>query len=263
MKPTDKADFAAMMAKTWRIYGKNLQGEDAALWFDLLEEHPMDAVALAFKRHMTDPQAGQYLPKPADLIRHMTAAQADDGHPGPEEAWGMLLRFVNDERETGLLTEEMRRSWEACGPILSMGDEVGARMCFLETYRKALQQARAERRAPRWGLTLGSDPVRRQLAIEAAIMARRISADYASTLLPAPPANLEHVAGLLEHSGRQPEPGQPSLSARLRGLAAQLRARQADDESRAMQAEQERRAMIEARKPAPEPEADDEYREAA
>ncbi len=177
----------------------------------------------------------------------MSSAQADDGHPGPEEAWGMLLRFVNDERETGLLTEEMRRAWEACGPILSLGDEVGARMCFLEIYRKALQQVLAERRPPRWGLTLGSDPVLRQQAIEAAVQARRISADYARTLLPAPVASLEQVAGLLEHSGRQPEPGQPSLSARLRALAAQLRASQAEDDNAAMRAEQERRAAIEAR----------------
>jgi hypothetical protein len=263
MKPVDKADFAAVMARAWRIYGKTLHAEDAALWFDLLEEHSLEAVALAFKRHMTDPQAGQYLPKPADLIRHMSSAQADDGHPGPEEAWGMLLRFVNDERETGLLTEEMRRAWEACGPILSLGDEVGARMCFLEIYRKALQQVLAERRPPRWGLTLGSDPVLRQQAIEAAVQARRISADYARTLLPAPVASLEQVAGLLEHSGRQPEPGQPSLSARLRALAAQLRASQAEDDNAAMRAEQERRAAIEARKPAPKPQVDDEYREAA
>ncbi len=60
MKPVDKADFAAVMARAWRIYGKTLHAEDAALWFDLLEEHSLEAVALAFKRHMTDPQAGQY-----------------------------------------------------------------------------------------------------------------------------------------------------------------------------------------------------------
>ena len=117
----------------------------------MLEGFPLEAIATAFKRHLTAPQAGQFLPKPGDIIRHLPITATDDGHSGPEEAWGMLIHFANDERETGLYTEPMRHAWEACDPILKLGDEVGARMCFLETYRKALKRA-IETRNPRSGV---------------------------------------------------------------------------------------------------------------
>jgi hypothetical protein len=188
--------------------------------------------------------------------------QPTDDHPGPEEAWGLLIRFVSDERETGLLTEPMREGWAACSPILELGDEIGARMCFLETYKKALKIARNAGQRAQWSVTMGTDVERRKTALQAAVDARRISLDYAQSLLPAPVASLEHLAGLLEHDGPKPDAGQPSLSARLQGLAASLRQARADEEQQAMREEQQRRAAIEARKP-PEPEVDDELREAA
>lgn len=200
----------------------------------------------AIAAHVADPEAGRFAPKPADIIGHLP--QPTDDHPGPEEAWGLLIRFVSDERETGLLTEPMRAAWETCGPILDMGDEVGARMCFLETYRKALKIARNAGQRANWSVTLGTDVERRKTALQAAVDARRISLDYARSLLPAPVASLEHLAGLLEHDGPKPGAG-PSLSERLQGLAASLRAARAAEEQQAMAAEQQRRAAIEARKP--------------
>ena len=67
MNATDKTAFAALIVKTWRFYGKRPEVEDIAAWFDLLEDCPFATVATAFKRHLTDPNAGQYLPKPADI----------------------------------------------------------------------------------------------------------------------------------------------------------------------------------------------------
>jgi hypothetical protein len=266
MKSTDKPAFALAIAGCMtEIYEKAVSPALLELWFNALDAYSLADVRAALHTHITDPDAGRFPPKPADVIRQLQARQPDepDDHPGPEEAWGMLLRFVNDERETGLLTEPMREGWAACSPILELGDEVGARMCFLETYRKALKIARNAGQRANWSITLGTDVERRKTAIQAAVDARRITLDYAQSLLPAPAASLEHLAGLLEHDGPKPGSGQPSLSERLQGLAASLRQARADEEQQAMAAEQERRAAIDARKPAPEPEADDEYREAA
>ncbi|MDQ5910890.1 MAG: hypothetical protein QG599_2987, partial [Pseudomonadota bacterium] len=193
MLPTDKPAFTGLIAKTWRFYEKTPTAETVADWFDVLEGLPLEAVAIAFKRHLTDPKAGQYLPKPGDIIRHIPTATTDDGHPGPEEAWGMLIHFANDEQETGLYTEPMRQAWEACDPILKLGDEVGARMCFLETYRKAMKQAVETRNSPKRSLTKGSDVERRKSALQEAVAAKRISADYAQSLLPAPVASMDHL----------------------------------------------------------------------
>ena len=125
MQPTDKTAFAAVLFKTWRFYDKTPDREQCADWFDLLAEVALADIATAFNRHLADPKHGSYLPKPADIFRHLPSASADDGRPGADEAWGMLVRLVNDERETGVLSDEMRIGWTACQPIFDLGDEVG------------------------------------------------------------------------------------------------------------------------------------------
>ncbi len=227
MNSTDEAAFTAIIAKTWRFYGKTPTGQDIADWIDLLDGFPLEAIATAFKRHLTDPKAGPYLPKPADVIRHLPISQTDDDHPGPDEAWGLLLRFMGDERETGVLTEEIRAGWQACRPILDLGDEVGARMCFLDVYRRRMQDARQRGNPAHWTVTFGTDPQLRIQRLSEAVAARRIAVDQARWLLPGPPPwRLDEVAGLLEGpDGASPD---PTAVARLHGLAAMLRAHRAE-----------------------------------
>ena len=226
MNSTDEATFTALMAKTWRFYGKTPTGQDIADWIDLLDGFPLEAIATAFKRHLIDPKAGQYLPKPADVIRHLPISQTDDGHPGPDEAWGLLLRLMRDERETGVLTEEMRAGWLACQPILDAGDEVGARMCFLDVYRRRMQDARQRGNPAHWTVTLGTDPTLRVQRLNEAVAARRIAVDQARWLLPGQtPVSLDAVAGLLE--GPEARPQDLNTAQRLHGLAAMIRDHQA------------------------------------
>ncbi len=258
MKSTEEDAFAAMLTNIMtNVYDKAVKPTLIDLWIASLKPYPLAEVQAAFAQHLTNPDAGQFPPKPADIIRQLQAQQPDEGdggHPGPEEAWGMLIHFANDERETGLYTEPMRHAWEACDAILKLGDEVGARMCFLETYRKALKRAVETRNPPKWSLTMGSDVERRKIALEEAVAAKRISADYAQSLLPAPVASMDHLAGLLEnHSEPHPtppnaDPDQPSLSERLRGLAKKLRASQAEEQSEAIQAEEKRHEALDAQK---------------
>lgn len=228
MLHTDKPAFAAIMLKTWRFYGKTADPETAADWYDILESYPLDAVASAFRRHLTDTERGQYLPKPADVIRFLDGAQADDGRPGGDEAWGMLLRLVRDERETGVLSDEIREAWSACGPILDAGDEIGARRCFLEVYSRMVTESRRSRKFARWTVTLGVDPTLRLKRLKEAVEARRIDSEHARSLLPGPSAvSLDQVAGLLE--GPTASEGDAKMAERLRGLAAMLRSSMTDD----------------------------------
>lgn len=218
MRPDEKIEFAALIEKTWRFYGQKPTGEVVADWFDLLEGFPLDAIRAAFSRHLTDPDRGQYPPKPADLARFLPVPKPqDDGRPGPDEAWGMLLRVARDEAETGVLSEEMREAWLACGPILDEGDEVGARRCFIEVYGRRVQAARERHEPARWTATLGTDKALRQQGVDQAVKLGRIGADQARALLPGPStASLEQVAGLLE--GPDAPPDAVSVSQRLRGL---------------------------------------------
>ena len=223
MQATDEIAFAALIAKTWRFYDKKPTGETVADWFEMLTGFDLAAIATAFQRHLIDPKAGQYLPKPADIIRHLpTTAATDDGHPGPDEAWGLLVRLIQDERETGVLTEEMRAGWQACQPILDLGDEVGARMCFLDVYRSRIQDARQNGFKAHWTVTLGADPTLRVQRLQEAVTAHRISADQARALLPGPtPVSLDSVAGLLE--GPDASPAERQTASRFSDLAQLLR----------------------------------------
>lgn len=252
MQATDKPAFAALIAKTWRFYDKTPTAETAADWFDVLESFPLDAIATAFKRHLTDPKAGPYLPKPGDIIRHLPISQTDDGHPGPDEAWGLLLRLMRDERETGVLTEAMRAGWQACQPILDAGDEVGARMCFLDVYRRRMQDARQRGNPAHWSVTLGTDPQLRIQRLNEAVAARRIAVDQARLLLPGPtPASLDEVAGWLE--GPEANPQDLNTPQRLHGMAQMIRQSQAEadrcwveqrQQQREAEAEQKRQLMV-------------------
>ena len=133
----------------------------------------------------------------------------------------MLLRLISDERETGVLTEQMRAGWEACQPILDLGDEVGARMCFLDVYRRRIQDARQSGSQAHWTATL-ADPQLRIQRLSETVAACRIDADQARWLLPGPtPASLAQVAGLLE--GPDASPQNLTTSQRLRDLAQMLR----------------------------------------
>jgi hypothetical protein len=70
------------------------------------------------------------------------------GHLAPEEAWN---RLPKTESESGYVTHEMSLSRGACQDSIDRGDLVGARMAYIESYRKAVASARVRgERAKFW-----------------------------------------------------------------------------------------------------------------
>ena len=173
-----------------------------------------------------------------------------DGRPEADEAWGLLLRLVNDESETGVLSDEMRAAWATCQPILNAGDTIGARRCFIETYQRSVQEARQNGIQAHWTATLGTDTQRRIQRLQEAVATRRISADHAHSLLPGPtPASLEQVAALL--TGPDAPVSDRQASQRLRELATMIRngMHQAEDQrqsdrQRRIEAERQQKQAI-------------------
>jgi hypothetical protein len=246
MKSADEKAFAITLAGTLQVvYEKTVTPALLDVWFASLQQYELVDVQAAFRSYVTHPTDCKFPPKPGDIIRHLPTAATDDGHPGPDEAWGLLLRLVNDERETGVLTEEMRAGWEACQPILDLGDEVGARMCFLDVYRRRIQDARQSGRRAHWTVTLGTDPTLRVQRLNEAVTARRIGMDQARSLLPGPtPTSIDHVAGLLE--GPDASPQDLTTSQRLRDLAQMLRDLRVESDRRwAEQRQQQRESAAE------------------
>ncbi|MEI2806892.1 MAG: hypothetical protein V9G18_13415 [Albidovulum sp.] len=241
MTPADKPDFGRLLVTAFRFVGQELTAEAAADWYDEFEGYPLAALAAAFRRHRRD---SPYPPKPSDLYRHLDGGGADAGRPTPDEAWGLLRRFVDDEAETGVLSEEMRAAWAVCHPVLATGDGVGARRAFIDAYARAVAAARERREPARWTVTLGADPQLREARLREAVAAGRLSADHVRALLPGPGAgSLEQVAGLLEGPGASDQ--ERRTAERFRALAALLR-RQSDEEARRRAAEKARRREAEA-----------------
>lgn len=229
MQPTDKAAFGVLViGYLQEVYERSVTPALLSVWWAALQKYPLAEVEAAFARHVADPDGCRFAPKPGDIVRHLETEAAADGRPGADEAWGLLLRLIRDERETGVLSEEMREGWTACSPILDAGDEVGARRCFIEVYGSAVAGARQRREPARWVPTLGTCRQLRSRRLADAVRTGRLSREQAAGLLEGPsPVSLDQVAGLLEG----PDSPQPSLdvAARLRGLAAMLRQSVADD----------------------------------
>ncbi len=231
MKSTDRAAFAETLGDCMTFYEKVITPSQITIWFTSLQPYELAAVQAAFGRYITDPNDCRFPPKPGDIIRHIQSASADDGRPGADEAWGLLLRVIRDEHETGVLTDEMRAGWTACQPILALGDEVGARRCFLEVYARHVAEARQRQRPARWTVTLGTCPQLRAQRLTEAMQANRLSRDQITALLPGPtPASLDQVAGLLEGPGSTRKDA--DTAQRLRALAAMLRSSSAEAEAR-------------------------------
>ena len=244
MSPTEKQAFVTLLVKAFRMAGKDITGDPEAVadWMDEFADYPIPALDTAFRRHRRE---SVYPPKPADIYRYLDGQQAADGRPSADEAWGLLLRLIRDERETGVLSDEMREGWSACGPILDAGDEVGARRCFIAAYESHVRDARQRREPARWTPTLGTCPQLRAQRLGEAVNVGRLGRAHVAGLLPGPaPASIEQVAGLLE--GPDAPRGAFDAAASLRGLAAMLRRSMVDDEAERAAERARRKAAEEA-----------------
>lgn len=82
---------------------------------------------------------------------------------GGNEAWALALLAMQGS-ETGLTTNEIEGAMRAARPILELGDKVGARVAFLEVYRRLVEQAQKEGRANEWKFT-GSPSASQQAVV--------------------------------------------------------------------------------------------------
>lgn len=193
MRESDYGEFAALLDGVCSLLsrGQHIPSAiHAAMWFRSLAAHDLGAVRAAFDAHVRDPQRGRFVPVPADILAQLAGAAADDGRPGPDEAWAIAVAGV-DESATIVWTDEIAEAWGAARPIMALGDEVGARMAFLEVYARLLRAARDAGAPVRWSASLGHDPVARDSAIaEAARLGRIAERPAGAGALPAPRAAL-------------------------------------------------------------------------
>lgn len=71
MDNQDKKEFVRIMTGVAEMYGKKNSQELLQLYFSALEKYDIDDVRRAFNAHVVNPDNGQFMPKPADIVRHI------------------------------------------------------------------------------------------------------------------------------------------------------------------------------------------------
>lgn len=174
----------------------------------------------------------------ADIIERIEAANPD-GWPGPNEAWAAVGTL--DERVTMVCVDEAFQALEAARALLAT-DEIGARMAFIEAYRRLVARARLEGRRPVVRSSLGTDGAQRERVLGEAVargllpaeaaerQLGRLPAGIPSQNLPAlPPSRIEqNVRDLESIKGALAAGNQGELRKLLDGFEARDRAERAE-----------------------------------
>ncbi len=211
MREADFDAFSAMLDDVAGLYPRGaITAGQKAMFFRALAAHSLPDVRAGFDGHVKDPQRGRFLPMPADILAQIEGLAANDGRPGPEEAWATAL-LATDESRTVVWTDEAASAWGIARPIIDSGDQIGARMAFKEAYTRLVEEARRARRPATWTASLGFDGKQRDAVLQAAQEAGRLPAPE-RIALPAPANAFEAIA----------EAAPPEVLEKLRALRDRL-----------------------------------------
>lgn len=166
-------DLIMTVKATYEVAGQDISDLAIQAIVKELSAYPAPHVHMALTRCMKE-------------LRKITLVDILDrlpnGHPGPEEAWAVVSRTMDNEAVSIVWTEEMA---QAAGTARSLAhDPVAARLAFKETYTALVQQARLRQQAPKWSASLGYDQHGREQALQEAVDKGRLGLEYARKLLP-------------------------------------------------------------------------------
>ena len=181
MIDADKKQFLQLMMDSGSIYAKEVSPSLAGTYFGLLVDHSIENVTKAFASHAKDPDNGRFFPKPADIIREINlASDASNGVLEANEAWAIACH-ISSESESSAVTKEILGAMTVSS---GCGDQVAARMAFIESYRRLCNAARANGEPTKWFMSFGSEKAHHEQAVMSALHLNRITQAKAENLLP-------------------------------------------------------------------------------
>jgi hypothetical protein len=204
------------------------------VWIRLLGEVPLSYVERALEIHGRD-FSQKHPPTPADVLR-IIDERTGPQWPEANEAWAIALASM-DEDASVVWCAEIAQARSAAMPIMEEGDEVGARMAFLETYRGLVERAKREHRRIEWVASPGHNAEGRE-TLRLAVERGQIAHSKIERYLPNSEPDSGFVAGLLT-AEMQDNP--ESWLNKLREMKADLLREEPDEVSPERMAERERR----------------------
>lgn len=73
----DRTAFFELIAEVYAFYGKDFSVFSGNVWWSAMEAYDFAAVSEALSRHAANPDNGQFMPKPADVIRMLEGSTQD------------------------------------------------------------------------------------------------------------------------------------------------------------------------------------------
>lgn len=77
MKQVDFDDLCMVLTSVGELYGKPVGEFAISLWWGALKDYDLKSVQEALSRHVRNPDSGQFMPKPADVVRMMQGSTQD------------------------------------------------------------------------------------------------------------------------------------------------------------------------------------------
>lgn len=195
MKPSEFEEFTQLLTAIAELYGKTLSEWAQSLYWNALQQYDLGIVREALNRHVKNPDSGQFMPKPADVVRMMMLS---DGRPSADELWPSMPL---SEAQSVVWTAEAKTAFFVALPLIESGDLIAARMSFRAAYETACSEARVAQRPLQWEVSLGYDRIHRETTLRCAVEQGKISADHAAHFLP----QAEIQLALPDHSKFSPE----------------------------------------------------------
>lgn len=69
MNDSDLEEFSKCLLGIGELYDKSMAGQLIDTYWSVLKNFPIEEVKSAFEKHISNPDGGQFFPKPADIIR--------------------------------------------------------------------------------------------------------------------------------------------------------------------------------------------------
>lgn len=77
MTPQDSARFASLIGNVYAFYRQDHSEFAISVWWQAMKPFDFEAVADALNRHCVNPDTGQFMPKPADVVKMLRGSTQD------------------------------------------------------------------------------------------------------------------------------------------------------------------------------------------
>ncbi|WP_250533959.1 DUF6475 domain-containing protein [Caballeronia sp. AZ10_KS36] len=79
MEQADISRFTEMLSNVYAFYQRDFSPFAGRVWIEAMRPFDFTAVAGAINRHVVNPDSGQFLPKPADIVKMLQGSTQDSG----------------------------------------------------------------------------------------------------------------------------------------------------------------------------------------